>query len=270
MAITSDSALKAAMAGGKLVRQFVRRNSVSNQLAGFPTSLWRVTGGSPTQGNIPTTAAVITGAIAAGASPLPTAPGGSSIYLASADWMSSVIAATYTYDRIGHMGGLDGTLTSAQTVNLDVSSVIGTRFAAYHELEWFCEWYGDTGSTAVTATLAVTYDDNSTGTIPISIPASMRTYRLWNITPGATGRYIKSIQSCTLSASTGTAGNIGITAAKRLGNAMSNMVANLGKGFDWAELGLPNVHNDACIWHVQISTATVTGEIYGSLLFVQG
>jgi hypothetical protein len=76
------------------------------------------------------------------------------------------------------------------------------------------------------------------------------------------GKFIKGINSVILSASTGTAGNFGFTAT-RPRTSVSINVANKTETFDWAQLGLPEVPNDACLQIVMVCITTVTGTLRG-------
>jgi hypothetical protein len=73
---------------------------------------------------------------------------------------------------VAHFGGLNGTLTTAQTVSLDLSTLLATDNINlrkgdnnYSDVQWWLEWYTATGATAVTATIAVTYNDGTTGNL---------------------------------------------------------------------------------------------------------
>jgi len=106
------------------------------------------------------------------------------------------------HDRLAHMGGLNGTLTTAQTVGVDVSvSALDSRRgdSSYSDVQWWLEWYTATGSTAVTATVSYTNAAGVSGkTTTVYIAASLAASRMLPII-GSGGEFIKSIQSVTLS-----------------------------------------------------------------------
>lgn len=274
MTITTRDGLIDAMANGS-ISLVINKASIASQLAGGFTSLWRATG-TPGQGAIPSTAAVCTSALT-GAFTFanPSAP--VCTYLARL-FMLSANSATdvQVHDRLGHMGGLSGTVftPTAQTVGVDVdvstsNMVLRKGDANFSDVQWWLEWYTDTGASGVNATCAVTYDDASTGNIVVAMAATMRAGRVLPIMPAVAGRFIKSIQSVTLSATTGTAGSFGVTATRALGG-LSLGLANAGTVGDWAYLGLPRVHDSACLAMIMVPGTTTSGILYGSGKLVQG
>jgi hypothetical protein len=268
MAITNDSSLKAAYGAGPYYRALFSKASVSTQIVGGYTSLWK-SATLPIAAATPSTAAVCDDALS-GAFVLPTKNAGATIYCAGYTITPSVAQGVYLFDRLAHMGGLSGTVTTAQTVGVSVSTLMGTRCASdCSDVEWFLEWYTATGSTAVTATVAATYHDDSTGNISVSIPASTAAQRAIPILPAVYGKYIKSIGAgVTLSATTGTAGSFGVTAGKRLCSMMADTPNLLRKG-DWANSELIQVSDSSCLWFMSIPTNATTGTIFGDVLLIQ-
>lgn len=269
MAITTLDGLVAALGASKKLA--IYKASIATQAAGGMTSLWRATG-SPAQGSIPGAAATCTqsntGAWNFGN------PGSGYSYLASLNINGSISHQLRIYDRLAHMGGLNGTTTTAQTVNL---SLPGTRGDLYtdSDLEWFCEIYTDIGTSGQTAT--VTYVDEAdasqtfTFTLGGASPANQDS-RLFPLNSGTTNlgatKKIKSITSVQ-HASTGTAGSYGFTVAKLLAAVNMGQIYT-GMSFDFAGLGFPRVQNDACIWFTVVSSTTSSGIISGDLVMVQG
>lgn len=251
----------------------INKASIATQIAGGFSSLWRATG-VPGQGAIPGAAAVCTKALTGAFSfTNPTAPVKTyltRLFLVSGNTGTDV----QIHDRLSHMGGLSGTSVAAQTVGVDTdvatsNMILRRGDANFSDVQWWLEWYTATGSTAVNATCAVTYDDASTGNIVVAVPASTAAGRLLAIPPAVAGKFIKSIQSVTLSATTGTAGSFGITATRALGG-ISLGLANAGTVGDWSYLGLPRVHDDACLAMVMVVSTTSTGVLYGSGKLSQG
>lgn len=267
MAISSTNAINAIAAGlaANADRMVIDKASIGTQIAGGFSSLWRATG-TPGQGAIPGAAAVCTKALTGAVGfTNQTAPVAS--YLA---WAYCTCGnsgqAVEIHDRLMHMGGLSGTVTTAQTVNVDASNVgISADRRGdtnYSDILWFLEWYTATGSTGVNATCAVTYDDNSTGNIVVAVPASTAASRMLLIVPAVAGRWIKSIQSVTLSATTGTAGSFGVTCTRQR-SVMRTDIANKGHEYTWAQLGLPEIPNDSCLFFVMCAITTSTGTVRG-------
>lgn len=248
--------------------------SVGTQVAGSGTSLWRATG-LPIQGAIPAAAAACSNATA-GAMVLAGRTGTQKRRLKK----FSVFAATanqtfFLEDRLAHMGGLNGTLTTAQTVNLDLST-LGNNIAArkgaddYSEVEWFLEWYTATGATVVTPTVNVTYADDTTGNCNVwvlgatALPASVAASRRYQII-SATGKGIKKVNSVTLLATTGTAGSFGVTAVRELCSVCSG-VAYREEEAKFDKNNAPPIEDEACLAIAMTVTVTSTGVASGTLV----
>lgn len=258
--------------GNNSSRFVIDKASIASQVAGTFVSLWRATG-QPGQGAIPAAAAVcdhtLTGAIGFTQQVAPATS-----YGAWANALCSNSAMTLEiHDRLMHMGGLNGTLTTAQTVNLDVNANLASGNldkrkgdANFSDVQWWLEWYTATGSTAVTATVSVTYNDGTTGTLSASLaatrPASFMLPLNGLIPAAAAGKYIRDVDSVQLSATTGTAGSFGVTAT-RPRMTMPLLLANKMEVFDWAALGLPEVANSSCLFPIVLTSTTSTGTVRG-------
>lgn len=270
MTITTLDALVSAM-GNNSSRIIIDKASIANAVAGQYHSLWRATG-VPSQGFLPgATAAVLsnttTGAINFAQQTAPATSYGSWANIVC----SNALATVEIHDRLMAMDGLSGVVTTAQTVNLDVAANLATANldarkgdANYSDIQWWMEWYTDTGSTAVTATINVTYDDGSSGNLTALALAATRRASLMIPLNGlaAAGRYIRDINTVTLSATTGTAGNFGFTAT-RPRMVLPTLVANKTETFDWAALGLPEIYNGSCLFPIVIAGTTSTGTVRG-------
>lgn len=272
MAITTLDGVVNAL-GNNSTRFILDKASLSNTAAGQYHSLFRATG-QPGQGAIPTTAAICTNALT-GAMNFTQQTAPATTYGGWSNAMCSNSAVTIEiHDRLMHMGGLSGTVLTAQTVNLDVHANIGTSDLAarigdsnYSDIQWFAEWYTDTGASVVNLTVNVTYDDGTTGDLTATSLAATRRASLMIplnvLVPAAkAGFYIRDINSAIISATTGTAGNFGFTATRpRL--TMPLPLANKMEIFDWAALGFPEIVNSACLFPVQIASTTTTGTVRG-------
>ena len=271
MTITTRDQLIDAL-GNNSSRIVLDKATISSQAAGTFVSLWRATG-QPGQGAIPAAAAVcdntLTGAIGFTQQ---TAP--ATTYGAWANATCSNSAMTVEiHDRLMHMGGLNGTLTTAQTVGVDISTNLATANLSarkgdenYSDIQWWLEWYTATGSTAATATVAVTYNDGTTGTLSVSLaatrPASLMIPLNGLIPSAAAGKYIRAITTVTLSATTGTAGSFGVTAT-RPRMTLPLPLANKMEIFDWAALGLPEIFNSSCLFPLVLTSTTSSGTVRG-------
>lgn len=271
MTITNADELLSAL-GNASSRLIIDKASIANMVAGQFTSLWRATG-QPAQAAIPTAAAIPTKATL-GAMDFTNQTAPQSSYLAWLFLQSSLSAMSpEIHDRVAHQGGLVLNLTTAQTTNLpcDVSTlglVADRRGAAnFSDLQWWLEVYTDGGATASNATINVTYDDATTGNLNVqAVGGTLRAGRMIPLTPlipgAAQGKYIRGINSITLSASTGTAGNFGFTCT-RPRTVLPLPLANKTEVADWMLSGMPEIANDACLQLIMLTSTTSTGTLRG-------
>ena len=271
MTITTRDKLIDAL-GNNSSRLVIDKASISNAAAGQFHSLWRATG-QPGQAAIPAAAAVCNNALT-GALNFAQQTSPATTYGTWANAMCSNNATTLEiHDRLMHMGGLSGTSTGSQTVNLDLNANLGSDNisarkgdANFSDVQWWMEWYTDTGSTAVTATVGVTYNDGTTGTLSVALAATRRASLMIPlngfIPAAAAGKYIRQINSVQLSATTGSAGSFGFTAT-RPRMTMPLPLANKMETFDWAALGLPEIFNSSCLMILQVASTTTTGTVRG-------
>ena len=270
MAISTLDGIVNAL-GNNSSRIVLDKASIASQGAGTFVSLWRATG-QPGQGAIPGAAAVCNNTTVGGVGftqqTLPATSYGA--YFEAATGNASMTVEMH--DRLAHMGGLNGTLTTAQTVGIDFSALSSDNMAErigdanYSDIRWWLEWYTATGSTAVTATVAVTYNDATTGTLSVALaatrPASLMIPLNGLIPAAGAGKYIRAITTVTLSATTATAGSFGVTATRpRL--AIGTPIANYKVTADWAALGLPEILNGSCLFPVVLTSTTSSGTVRG-------
>lgn len=255
----------------------IDKASIANATAAAYMSLWRASG-QPGQGAIPTTAAACTKALT-GAFPFnnPTSP--VSTYLG---WMylnsSNAAMSPEIHDRLAHIGGLVLNSTTSQAAVLDPTalSAAADRIGEsnYSNVQWWLEVYADGGATASNATINVTYSDASTGDLTVvPVGGTLRASRmipLNGLIPAAkSGLYITKINSVINSASTGTAGNFGFTATRQR-TVCPLDVAGKSQVFDWAQLGVGNVPNDACLSVIMLTSTTSTGTLRGGAKLAHG
>ena len=272
MAITTRDKLIDAL-GNNSSRFVIDKASIANAAAGQYHSLWRATG-QPGQGAIPGAAAAcdhtLTGAIGFTQQTAPATTYGG---FANAACSNSAVTIEI-HDRLAHMGGLSGTVATAQTVNLDMDALksgsnLTNRMgdANFSDIQWWLEWYTDTGSTAVTATVNVTYNDGTSGNLTgISLAATRRAslmIPLNGLIPSAdSGKFIRDINTVTLSATTGTSGSFGATAT-RPRMTLPLPLANKMEVFTWADLGFPEIFNSSCLFPIELASTTSTGTVRG-------
>lgn len=254
-------------------RLVIDKASLANAVAGQVFSLWRATG-QPAQGAIPTTAALCTKALA-GSFDFTNQTSPATSYLG---WLSLVTGNSAlgieVHDRIAHLGGLVLNVTTAQTVTgLNLTSgglnPPAERLGAanYSDGQWFLEVYTDGGATASNATINVTFNDGTSNNLNvIAVGGTLRAGRMIALTPfiqtADQGKFIRGINTVTLSASTGTAGNFGFTYTRQRTGLGVN-IANKQEQYNWAQLGLPEIANDSCLQMVMTCGATSTGTVRG-------
>ena len=273
MAIETTDGIVNAL-GNNSSRIVIDKASIANAVAGQMYSLWRATG-QPGQGAIPTTPAVCNNALLGAMNfTQQIAPAVSYGGWASAFCSNSAVVIEI-HDRLMHMGGLVGNVATSQTVNLDLHANLATDNLAerigdsnYSDVQWWMEWYADTGATASNATVNVTYNDNSSGNLTAFAVGStaIRASRLISLNgliPAAdSGKFIRDINTVILSSTTGTAGNIGFTATRPRMTMPLNL-ANKTEIFDWAQLGFPKIFNSTCLSIIELCSTTTTGIVRG-------
>lgn len=266
MAITTRDGIIAGLGQGA-DRVLIDKASLANAAAGQLFSLWTASG-VPSAGAAPTAAAVCTNALT-GAMGFTNQTDPSKSYLDYL-WTASGNANTSVeiHDRLAHMGGLSGTVTTAQgALSLVTTAPSADRIGStdYSDVQWFLEVYTALGSTGVNATVNVTYMDDTTGNLAnIALGATPRQGRLYPLMSASAGKWIKAVNSVTLSATTGTAGNFGITATRGRTTSASMIAANLAYPMDWASLGHPEIPNNACLAMIMQCSTTSTGTIRGA------
>ena len=261
-------------------RIVIDKASIANAAIGQFHSLWRATG-QPGQGAIPTVTDNCTDSfVGAMRFAQQTAPATTyAAYLEAACSTSSVTLELH--DRLMHRGGLVGNLSTLQSATVDLFAELANDNldarkgdANFSDVQWWLEWYTDTGTTATVATVNVTYDDGSTGDLTnISLAATRRASFMQSINgliPAAkSGQYIRCVNSVNLSVSTGAAGNFGVTAT-RLRVSVGCPLANQKWSADWAALPLSEVVNTACLFLVIMPGTTSTGTVRGGGKLVHG
>lgn len=265
MAIKTMNELIAAFPG-----QYVnfQKASQTSKGAGLYHSLWRVAG-LPTAGNVP---ANITGEICTaatiGAAPFTNAVAGKELFIGRASLTGVTAGALIVYDRLYHNAGMNGTLNTAQTFTQPAL----TRYTDGLGVEIWLEVYTALGATGVTFTCSYTNElgvAGRTATATATTSASPVAGQMFAATLQQGDRGVRSVQSVTLAATTGTAGNFGVTLVRRLA-MIPITVPNVGVVQNSLTLGLPKINDNACIATMVACTATNTGVMQGMFEFITG
>ena len=269
--------------GNNSSRIIIDKANLTNWAVGNYYSLWRATG-QPGQGAVPGLAAVCSNSLVGSLQfTQQTAPATSYLGIFEAVQPNASVTLEL-HDRLAHNGGLSGTVTTAQAVDIDLDLVLGTSNldarkgdANYSDVQWWLEWYADTGATSVTATVNVTYNDNTTANLTgqvlgVTVRAT-RMFPLNSLIPTAdSGKYIMRVNTVQLSATTGAAGTpngFGVTAT-RYRAAVFMPVSNARFTANWADLGLPEIHNSSCLFGIVIANAVTSGVIKGTGKIIHG
>lgn len=195
-------------------------------------------------------------------------------------WLRSMFAACWTatrlifYDRLFHIGGLSGIVTTAQAVGGAV-----TRYANAASVGNFAlaEVYTTIGTTATTLTIDYVDSTATTRTSPaMTFGAAVNgrspgsAYLIpYNVAAGANG--VHSVTSVTLAGTTGTAGNFGITICRPLLEIDVGSVDSAGFGHGVRAMPLEDIEMvaDACVGVIFMPTATTMSWMRGNYVSVE-
>lgn len=240
-------------------------------VAGRYTSLWQYDG-THGNGSAPGAVAVPTNSTS-GALPI-TNPGGS-----REKWLTQVFATCSTpgvlviYDRLLHISGLSGVSTADQTVQGASPSVVLTRNTGGVGNIAFYEVYSQIGTTSTTLTMTYTNSDGTgskTSTINIGAAGFREAQRAVVIPLAAGDKGIQAIEKVKLTATTGTAGDLGITIAKPIA-----YVPIGGAGLpSWRDFttglpSLPKIDTNACLAAMFLQNAGAVGEFSYGFNFIE-
>jgi hypothetical protein len=131
------------------------------------------------------------------------------------------------------------------------------------------EVYTTLGATATTGTCLYTNQAGTAGqTGTFTVPANAKPGLMMPVLLASGDTSVQSITSVTLAASTGTAGNFGVTLMQRVAGVPLNGVQ--GTLLDYAATGLAIIQANACLAYALLPSSTTTGAIITELSFAQG
>lgn len=251
----------------------IAKGAISNTYNGASVSYWRA-GGSNQSGGVPGAASVCDYTTPGGV-PYTLPPAGQTMSLSRMSFACGTQTTMEVHDRLAHMGGLNATLTTAQTVGIDLNAMgsqsnIAQRKgrADYSSVQWWLECYTVAGSTAVTMNVNYTDQNGNAKVTTAGFPTTWRPGVLFSIVP-LPGDFIRSIESVTLVNSSGTAGNFGITATvQRAELALPNV--NMSTIAEWAQTGMPPILDQSCLVFIATTNGTTLQYLNGLLTLAQG
>jgi hypothetical protein len=236
-------------------------------IAGRWHSLWTYDG-YPAGGSAPGAVAAPTSATT-GALPFTSPGGGRESWLTQA-WATGLVGGTLVlYDRLLHISGLSGTVTTAQTVGGTLTrnnGGVGNMAMA--------EIYSIIGTTGTTITMSYTNQAGTSGRTSTATSFGATNFReqtravMLPLQAGDTG--IQAVASTTVLATTGTAGNFGITVFKPLAYIGIGAPGAPGwRDFVTGLPGIPEIETGACLGLLWSPTTTTAPEVFGGYAIVE-
>lgn len=179
-------------------------------------------------------------------------------HLLSWEGFGANVSAILLYDRLWHSSGHSGIVTGPTSFTQPAL----TRYTDGVGVEAWLDVYGAIGSTSRVATISFTHPTLGSGkSATLNTIASQAIGQCVRFTGPETDA-LTSIQSVGLSASTGTAGNYGLTLRKQIGI----VTAATGNVKDAIRAALREVKSDACLEILVLANTTSTGAVQGNLV----
>ena len=245
--------------------------AATTPIIGRGCSLWTYDG-MPAGGAVPTVGA-IPDRTTTGAIPFTAATGGRDLHLIGASITPLTAGVYLLYDRLFHIGGLSGASTADQTVQGSPASPALTRnTGGAGNMAWY-EIYTTIGTSP--ATLTMTYTNQAgtggrTASMNIGQTNFREVTRVQRIPLAAGDTGIRAIDKIALSASTGTAGNFGVTIAQPLAWIPVGTAGTAGwRDYTTGLPGIPVIDPDACLALMFIPAAATAPEIWGGIATVE-
>lgn len=245
--------------------------SATAPVVGRAASLWTYDG-YPAGGTAPGAAAIPT-RTTQGALPFTAAGGTREKWLVSIGLVPQISGVFVLYDRLFHISGLSGASTLDQTVQGSTPTPALTRNTGGLGNFAFYEVYGILGTTGTTLTMTYTDQDGNTSqtsTINIGGAGFREVTRAQRIPLAAGDSGIRAIEKVKLTASTGLAGDLGITIAQPLAwIPVGASGAGGWRDFTTGLPGIPKIDNNACLALMFIPTVATAPEVWGAMSFVE-
>lgn len=242
----------------------VGASAAAATIAGRWTSLWQYNG-QPAHGSAPGGTARIPDNTTDGGIKQ-TDPGGSrQKWISGTTMMANAIGTLVLYDRLLDISGLSGTSTSAQTVG----GTLG-RYTSGEGNQIWIEIYTQIGASSTTITASYTDQGGNSGSTTqataIGNTGLREAQRLIQLPLAAGDTGVQAVASVTLAATTGTAGDFGVTIMRPLlwlpcpvaGVAyVRNCVASVP--------GFAEAKTDACLAWAWFANGTTSPQLFGDV-----
>lgn len=222
--------------------------------AGVFFSTWQFPG-FPGPGVTPPTGAgsTCTRSGTAGAFPFAAAAGSNTLYLDHCSMVGGTSLNLFVADRLVHTSGLSGTVTTAQTVN---TVALPSRASTGVGVQVALEPYTNLGGTSVTYTVSYTNTESVSGRTATATGV-MNGIGKMLILPLASGDLgVLSVQTVTLSATTGTAGNFGVTLFKPIAPFPGGTGIAVAPASSTIDTSVMSFAPDACLWTYAMGAGT--------------
>ena len=261
----------------------VSKASLANAAAGQYFSLWTAAG-LPGTGAAPGgvgVGPVVPNNTTTGAILLPDALAPEENYISELEMTAANPMTTVEiHDRLAHQSGFSGIVTTGQIAAFDFNAISSSNVserkgdANYSDIQWWLEWYTATGATASNATINAVFNDGSSNNLTVvAVGGTVRAGRMIPlnslIDAADQGKFIRGINSITLSASTGTAGNFGITATRYRCSLLAR-TTNVRNRAIWEQLAFPQIYPQSALFPIVLTSTTNTGVINSLVKVVHG
>ena len=259
---------------GLLPRYNVQKANLTAEGAGTWSSLWKVAG-SPVAGANPPLFTAGSGYVPTnaktGAVPFTNPVSPEVTNLARFVVAGATVGTVILYDRLWACSGFNTTVLTAQAVTTPgtIPARDANGAALGDGVELWLEVYTAPGATTATWTIAYINQAGDPKTATYTHPAnaeSVGQMMFVQLAAGDTG--VRSVTSLTCSASSGTAGDVGITLVRRVAEVPIQL-ANVANGIDPISGGFPQIFDNSCLALAVLASTTNTGLIQGALQLAQ-
>lgn len=242
----------------------------SSLATGRLTSLWEYTGLPCCHGSVPGAASAPDNTTIGGM--LQTDPaGGAQKWMIGAGAVSSTPGVLILYDRLLHIGGLNGTTLTAQAVGGSLTRYTSSAECVGNQI-WIEIYTAIGGSSTTISAVYLDQDGNSSTTqaAPIGNAGLNERSRIIPLSLTTSDTGVQGVTSVTLAGSTGTAGNFGVTIARPL-----LMIPSYAAGVGFIRdliTGLPSiteVKTDACLAWAWMANLTAVPQFHGFVNFIE-